>query len=78
MDYAPFYLITAATVLTAVTLIAFIGLKGFNGWLALKRAELDAINHGREAQPTATSRIEIADLKERLRKLESIAAGVDL
>jgi hypothetical protein len=28
--------------------------------------------------PNAGSRIEIADLKERLRKLEAIAAGVDL
>ena len=30
------------------------------------------------AVPHAGSRIEIADLKERLRKLEAIAAGVDL
>jgi hypothetical protein len=28
--------------------------------------------------PSATARIEIADLKERIRKLEAIAAGVDL
>ena len=28
--------------------------------------------------PSAGARIEIADLKERIRKLEAIAAGVDL
>jgi hypothetical protein len=28
--------------------------------------------------PNAGARIEIADLKERIRKLEAIAAGVDL
>jgi hypothetical protein len=28
--------------------------------------------------PAITSRIELADLRERLRKLEAIAAGVDL
>jgi hypothetical protein len=28
--------------------------------------------------PPATGRIEIADLRERVRKLEAIAAGIDL
>jgi hypothetical protein len=28
--------------------------------------------------PNASARIEIADLKERIRKLEAIASGVDL
>ena len=31
-----------------------------------------------DAAPNAGARIEIADLKERIRKLEAIAAGVDL
>jgi hypothetical protein len=30
------------------------------------------------APPSAAARIEVADLKERIRKLEAIAAGVDL
>ena len=34
--------------------------------------------HGGPAAPSPTSRIELADLKERVRKLEGIAAGVDL
>ena len=76
MDYANLYLIMAATALVAIALVATVGLKGFKAWLELKRAELDA---NRETPaPNATSRIEIADLKERIRKLEAIAAGVDL
>ena len=76
MDYANLYLIMAATTLVAIALLATVGLKGFTAWLELKRAELD-INRESPAS-NATSRIEIADLKERIRKLEAIAAGVDL
>jgi hypothetical protein len=51
------------------------GLAGWRGWLQLKRSELD---RGSDAPvPTAGARIEIADLRERIRKLEAIAAGVD-
>jgi hypothetical protein len=32
----------------------------------------------RQGVPSAASHIELADLRERLRKLEAIAAGVDL
>jgi hypothetical protein len=58
------------------------GLSGWRGWLALKRQELaNRQASAPQAEPTvpsAASRIEIADLKERIRKLEAIAAGVDL
>lgn len=76
MDYANLYLTMAATALVGVAMLAMVGLKGFTAWLDLKRAELEA---NRQAPaPNATNRIEIADLKERIRKLEAIAAGVDL
>ncbi len=63
----------AATVLAGLA----IALKGWHGWLELKRFEL---THGAADQqlPPATGRIEIADLRERVRKLEAIAAGIDL
>jgi hypothetical protein len=78
MDTPTLYLIIAATALGATALIALIGLKGFTAWLDLKRAELQ-LRPGQDAViPSATARIELADLKERLRKLEAIAAGVDL
>jgi hypothetical protein len=53
------------------------GLKGWQGWLDLKRLELTAPQARRPHSP-AMDRIEIADMKERIRKLESIASCVDL
>ena len=53
------------------------GLKAWNGWLDLKRFELTH-DAGDRHLPPATGRIEIADLRERVRKLEAIAAGIDL
>ncbi|NNM76084.1 hypothetical protein HJG53_04070 [Sphingomonas sp. ID1715] len=54
-------------------------LRGWKGWLELKRLELQSTSHSDALPaPNMTSRIEIADLKERIRKLEAIAAGVDL
>ena len=63
-----------------ITLIA--ALKGWQGWLELKRMEFTAAAPGTPAAPRphggAGDMIEMADLKERIRKLESIAACVDL
>ena len=62
--------------LMALGIAAFAGLKGWQGWLDLKRMELAG---GRqEPKSPAMERIEIADLKERIRKLEAIASCVDL
>lgn len=60
-----------------ITLLA--ALKGWQGWLELKRMELTAATSGNERpHGGAGDMIEVADLKERIRKLESIAACVDL
>ena len=57
-------------------------LKGWQDWLALKSRELETGRGApREIEGGAregAARIEIADLKERIRKLEAIASGVDL
>lgn len=53
------------------------GLKAWNGWLELKRFELTHDTADRTLPP-ASGRIEIADLRERVRKLEAIAAGIDI
>lgn len=52
------------------------GLKAWNGWLELKKMEL-AQGMSERGLPPAGGRIEIADLKERVRKLEAIAAGIE-
>ena len=72
-----FYLSMAAAALAATAMLTFAGLSGFRGWLDLKRQQ---IGHGGAdtGVPSAGARIEIADLKERIRKLVAIAAGVEL
>ena len=67
----------AASVLVALGLASWAALKGWQGWLELKRYELSHLAGDRTLPPAGT-RIEIADLKERIRKLEAIAAGIDL
>ena len=70
-------LIGASVVLT-LGLAAMALLKGWAGWLDYKRLELAAHGIDEPALPPAGGRIELADLKERVRKLEAIAAGIDL
>ena len=63
--------------LLALSIALFAGLKGWQGWLEIKRLELTG-NGRQEPRSPTMDRIEIADLKERIRKLESIAACIDL
>lgn len=64
--------------LTGLGMASLAALKGWHGWLELKRLEIGGRASAGEFTPSPTSRIELADLKERVRKLEGIAAGVDL
>ena len=66
-----------ASILLAMGLACVAGLKGWQAWLDFKRLEL-ASNIGEQGLPPASGRIELADLKERVRKLEAIAAGIDI
>ena len=69
--------IVAAAVLAGLCIIALAALRGWRGWLDLKRAEI-GLRVQDSGPPSAAARIEVADLKERIRRLEAIAAGVDL
>ncbi|MEW4466897.1 hypothetical protein AB1K62_03590 [Parasphingorhabdus sp. JC815] len=70
------YLMTAIFTLIGLTAVSLIILRGWRDWIALKAKELE---YQRQDDPSsAASRIEVADLKERIRKLEAIAAGVEL
>jgi len=65
--------------LVGLAMVSVALLRGWSLWLTLKMRELELIGTARGASsPSTTSRIEVADLKERIRKLEAIAAGVDL
>ena len=71
-------LIWAAAALGVVATICLCALRAWRGWLELKRLELAAGRSPAEAAGGTGVRIEIADMRERLRKLEAIATGVDL
>ncbi|MWV27498.1 hypothetical protein [Aurantiacibacter rhizosphaerae] len=78
-------LLFAASSLLAIAMLSASALMGWQGWLDLKRSELDMQRGQSDSAPDmeggsreGMARIEIADLKERIRKLEAIANGVDL
>ncbi|OWK32254.1 hypothetical protein [Sphingomonas mucosissima] len=79
MSDPSFYLIMATAALAGLGMLVSAGLAGWRGWLRLKEQQLRQDADARTPMPTgASARIEIADLRERIRKLEAIAAGVDL
>ena len=76
-------LIVAATSLAGICFVAAALLRAWQGWLDLKRQELDRApqSHAAEIEGGAgvgAARIELADMKERIKKLEAIASGVEL
>jgi cell division protein FtsB len=64
--------------LAALGIFLFAALRGWQGWLDLKRLELAAVESRPASHGGMAERIELADLKERIRKLESLAACIDL
>ena len=73
--------VIAATCLVGICVVAFALLRAWQGWLELKRQELDRTGSPPEIEANAGvggARIEIADMKERIKKLEAIASGVEL
>lgn len=66
-----------ASLIAALAGASWAGLKAWNGWLEFKKMELTQ-SLGDRSLPPAGGRIELADLRERVRKLEAIAAGIEL
>ncbi len=74
-----FYLTISAMVLLTVGIIAAASLRGWRDWIEYKRSEIESqYRPTHDGAPSAVSRIEVADLKERVKKLEAIAAGIDI
>ena len=68
----------AALALAGLAIFLAAALRGWQGWLELKRLELTGAGRSEGGRSPMAERIELADLKERIRKLESLAACIDL
>ena len=71
----------AAASLLITAMLCLAALRAWAGWLELKRLEIASRRIDDEAGGTdgaARMRIELASVKERLKKLEAIASGVEL
>ncbi|HEY0627400.1 MAG TPA: hypothetical protein VGD10_11790 [Allosphingosinicella sp.] len=68
----PALLALAVATVLGLGIAAAAALKGWRGWLELKQLEL--MNRPAGA-PSSLSRVEIFELKERIRRLEAIANG---
>ena len=75
----PALLLTLASTGTlAIGVMAVAALKGWQGWLEIRRIEVDR-GRGRTAPRSSTStRMELADMRERIHRLEAIANGSEL
>jgi hypothetical protein len=69
-------LIWAGAMIAVAAMACLAGLKAWRGWLDVRRYEIAAARPAPELGLDHV--IEIADIRERLRKLEAIAQGVDL
>jgi hypothetical protein len=67
-----------ATALGVTAMLCLTAHRAWRGWLDLKRLELARAHSVDEGDAETGLRIELADVRERLRKLEAIANGVEL
>ena len=72
-------LIAASAAVVIVAMLCFAALRAWRGWLDLRRLELAQRPAATDAdEENVGLRIELAAVRERLKKLEAIASGVDL
>lgn len=74
----PAIIAAASATLAAISLLSGAALRGWKGWLDLKRAELEAGRRGRKDSPASGVKVEVAELKQRVRRLEAIASGIEI
>jgi hypothetical protein len=71
-------LIFAATALAIAAMLCLAASRAWRGWLDFKRLELAARAETPAAEDDIGVRIELAAVRERLKKLEAIASCVEL
>ena len=72
----PLWIMIVAGV-ASLAMVTIAALRAWNGWLELRRLEIEGGRGDGALSPSAAVRIEIAALRERVRKLEALAAGVE-
>ena len=71
-------LVLSTATLAGLGLVSGFAAWAWAGWLRLRRQEIEIGYRALAGDlPAVGQRIDLADLKERIRKLEAIAAGVD-
>jgi hypothetical protein len=70
-------LMVVAALVVALAMLSLAALRGWEGWLQVRRIELSRGRGPRRAPTPAAARLELADLKDRVRRLEAIANGVE-
>ena len=75
MGDAGTFLALLAGIVIALAMVSLAVLKGFDGWLELRRMEIRQNQRAAEPATPAAARLELADLKDRIRRLEAIANG---
>ena len=68
----------AAAALGVTAMLCLTAYRAWRGWLDLKHLELSRRAAAGEDGEDVGLRIELADVRERLKKLEAIANGVEL
>ncbi len=70
------FLLILAILLAGLALLCFALLRGWEDWLHVRRLELDR-GASRPRPSAASRRLELIDLKDRVKRLEAIANGVE-
>lgn len=70
------FLLILVVLLAGIALLSFALLRGWEDWLRLRRLELGR-SGARPLPSAATRRLELIDLKDRVRRLEAIADGME-
>lgn len=70
-------LVLAGAAVAIVAMLCLAALRAWKGWLDLRRIELSRPLVADEVEDVGV-RIELAAVRERLKKLEAIASGVEL
>ena len=70
-------LLVVLALVAALAMLSIAALRGWEGWLQLRRIELAEGRGRRRAPSPAAARLDLADLKDRVRRLEAIANGVE-